>query len=33
VNRTVLGALGESGGSPAQDEEIGQIGARAFAAL
>ena len=30
---TVLGALGESGGSPAQDEEIGQIGARAFAAL
>ena len=30
---TVLGALGESGGTPAQDEEIGQIGARAFAAL
>lgn len=30
---TVLGALGESGGSPAQDEEIGQIGARAFADL
>lgn len=30
---TVLGALGESGGSPAQDEEIGQIGARTFAAL
>lgn len=29
----VLGALGESGGSPAQDEEIGQIGARAFASL
>ena len=30
---TVLGALGESGGTPAQDEELGQIGARAFAAL
>jgi glc operon protein GlcG len=30
---TVLGALGESGGTPAQDEEVGQIGARAFAAL
>jgi uncharacterized protein GlcG (DUF336 family) len=30
---TVLGALGESGGSPAQDEEIGQIGARVFAGL
>mgnify|MGYP001168300945 CR=1 FL=1 len=30
---TVLGALGESGGSPAQDEEIGQIGAKAFAGL
>lgn len=30
---TVLGALGESGGSPAQDEEIGQIGARTFAGL
>jgi glc operon protein GlcG len=30
---TVLGALGESGGTPAQDEEIGQIGARAFMAL
>ncbi len=30
---TVLGALGESGGTPAQDEEIGQIGARAFTAL
>jgi uncharacterized protein GlcG (DUF336 family) len=30
---TVLGALGESGGTPAQDEEIGQIGARAFVAL
>jgi uncharacterized protein GlcG (DUF336 family) len=30
---TVLGALGESGGSPAQDEEIGQIGAKAFAEL
>jgi len=28
---TVLGALGESGGTPAQDEEIGQTGARAFA--
>ncbi|MGE0151712.1 MAG: heme-binding protein [Reyranellaceae bacterium] len=30
---TVLGALGESGGTPAQDEEAGQIGARAFAAF
>jgi glc operon protein GlcG len=30
---TVLGALGESGGTPAQDEELGQIGAAAFAAL
>jgi len=30
---TVLGALGESGGSPAQDEEIGQIGAKVFASL
>lgn len=30
---TVLGALGESGGSPAQDEEIGQIGTRVFAGL
>ncbi len=30
---TVLGALGESGGSPAQDEELGQIGAQRFAAL
>ncbi|MCW5747670.1 MAG: heme-binding protein [Alphaproteobacteria bacterium] len=30
---TVLGALGESGGTPAQDEEIGQIGAKAFAEL
>ena len=30
---TVLGALGESGGSPAQDEELGQLGAKAFAAL
>ncbi len=29
----VLGALGESGGTPAQDEELGQIGAQAFAAL
>jgi glc operon protein GlcG len=29
----VLGALGESGGTPAQDEEIGQIGARVFAGL
>lgn len=26
----VLGALGESGGSPAQDEEIGQVGAALF---
>ncbi|MEQ9640066.1 MAG: heme-binding protein [Alphaproteobacteria bacterium] len=30
---TMLGALGESGGSPAQDEEIGQIGARVFERL
>ena len=30
---TVLGALGESGGSPAQDEELGQLGAKAFAVL
>jgi uncharacterized protein GlcG (DUF336 family) len=30
---TVLGALGESGGSPTQDEEIGQIGASLFAGL
>lgn len=29
----MLGALGESGGTPAQDEEIGQLGARLFAAL
>ena len=29
----VLGAVGESGGTPAQDEEFGQIGANAFAAL
>ena len=29
----VLGAVGESGGTPAQDEELGQIGANAFAAL
>ncbi len=30
---TILGALGESGGSPEQDEEIDQVGARVFAAL
>lgn len=30
---TILGALGESGGTAEQDEEIGQIGAKAFAAL
>lgn len=30
---TVLGAIGESGGTPEQDEEIGQIGARLFANL
>jgi glc operon protein GlcG len=30
---TMLGALGESGGTPAQDEEVGQIGAAAFAKL
>jgi glc operon protein GlcG len=29
----VLGGLGESGGTPAQDEELGQLGAQAFAAL
>jgi uncharacterized protein GlcG (DUF336 family) len=29
----VLGAIGESGGTPAQDEVIGQIGAGAFMAL
>jgi len=29
----VRGVLGESGGTPAQDEEIGQIGARAFASF
>jgi len=27
---TMLGALGESGGTPEQDEEIGQIGAKVF---
>jgi uncharacterized protein GlcG (DUF336 family) len=27
---TMLGALGESGGTPEQDEEIGQIGAKFF---
>ena len=26
----ILGALGESGGTAEQDEEIGQIGAKAF---
>lgn len=30
---TVLGALGESGSTPAEDEELGRIGAAAFAAL
>lgn len=30
---TMLGALGESGGTPAQDEEIGQVGAKIFASL
>ncbi len=30
---TMLGALGESGGTPAQDEEVGQIGAAVFAKL
>ena len=29
----ILGALGESGGTAEQDEEIGQIGAKAFAEL
>ncbi len=30
---TVLGALGESGGSPEQDEEVGQVGKDLLAAL
>jgi len=30
---TMLGALGESGGTPEQDEEIGQLGAKVFAEL
>ena len=30
---TMLGALGESGGTPEQDEEIGQIGAKVFKEL
>jgi glc operon protein GlcG len=30
---TMLGAIGESGGTPQQDEEIGQLCAKAFAAL
>lgn len=30
---TMLGAIGESGGTPAQDEEIGQLGAKLFASL
>ena len=30
---TMLGALGESGGTYQQDEEIGQLGAKVFAAL
>jgi hypothetical protein len=30
---TILGAPGESGRSPEQDEEIGHVGARIFAAL
>lgn len=30
---TMLGALGESGGTYQQDEEIGQLGAKLFAAL
>lgn len=29
----ILGALGESGGTPEQDQEIGRIGARVFAEL
>jgi uncharacterized protein GlcG (DUF336 family) len=29
----VLGALGESGGTPEQDQEIGRVGARVFAEL
>jgi glc operon protein GlcG len=30
---TVLGALGESGGTPAEDEALGRLGAACFAAL
>ena len=30
---TMLGALGESGGTAEQDEEIGQLGARVFTGL
>jgi len=29
----MLGAIGESGGTPQQDEEIGQLGAKVFEAL
>jgi uncharacterized protein GlcG (DUF336 family) len=29
----VLGALGESGGTPVQDEEVGQIGAKTLSEL
>lgn len=32
-NGTMLGALGESGGTYQEDEEIGRLGARVFAAL
>ena len=32
-NGTMLGALGESGGTYQQDEEIGQLGAKVFRAL
>lgn len=30
---TMLGAIGESGGTPEQDEEIGQVGAKLFQTL
>ena len=32
-NGTVLSAVGESGGTPTQDKEMGQISAQTFAAL
>ncbi len=33
TDATMLGAIGESGGSPEPDEEMGQLGAKVFAAL